>query len=106
MDELISIALRKWRGRASRGLLAGLAPGCYAYFNHSAHVNRGVSCVECHGKVNEMDTVTHMQPLSMILHELATNAAKYGALSVQDGMVDLRWSGSPSAWAPTSPAPR
>jgi hypothetical protein len=28
-------------------------------------VNRGISCVECHGKVNEMDTVTHMQPLSM-----------------------------------------
>ncbi len=37
----------------------------YAYFNHSIHVNRGVSCVECHGKVNEMDTVAHMQPLSM-----------------------------------------
>ncbi|MEY2879556.1 MAG: hypothetical protein RLZZ15_1936 [Verrucomicrobiota bacterium] len=37
----------------------------YAFFNHSVHVNRGVSCVECHGKVNEMDTVTHMQPLSM-----------------------------------------
>lgn len=37
----------------------------YAYFNHAIHVNRGVSCVECHGKVNEMDTVTHMQPLSM-----------------------------------------
>jgi hypothetical protein len=37
----------------------------YAYFNHSIHVNRGVSCVECHGKVNEMDTVTHAQPLSM-----------------------------------------
>jgi len=28
-------------------------------------VNKGISCVECHGKVNEMDTVTHMQPLSM-----------------------------------------
>lgn len=37
----------------------------FAFFNHAAHVNRGVSCVECHGKVNEMDTVTHMQPLSM-----------------------------------------
>ena len=37
----------------------------FAYFNHAAHVNRGVSCVECHGKVNEMDTVTHTQPLSM-----------------------------------------
>lgn len=37
----------------------------YAYFNHAVHVNRGISCVECHGKVNEMDTVTHMQPFSM-----------------------------------------
>ena len=37
----------------------------FAFFNHAIHVNRGISCVECHGKVNEMDTVTHMQPLSM-----------------------------------------
>jgi hypothetical protein len=37
----------------------------YVYFNHSIHVNRGVSCVECHGKVNEMPVVTHMKPLSM-----------------------------------------
>ena len=37
----------------------------FVYFNHAVHVNRGVSCVECHGKVNEMEVVTHMQPLSM-----------------------------------------
>lgn len=37
----------------------------FAYFNHAIHVNRGVSCVECHGKINEMDVVTHAQPLSM-----------------------------------------
>jgi hypothetical protein len=37
----------------------------YAYFNHSVHVNRGVSCVECHGRVDEMTTVRHDQPLSM-----------------------------------------
>src|SRR4051812_4077279 len=37
----------------------------YVYFNHSVHVNRGVSCVSCHGKVNEMDVVYHNQPLSM-----------------------------------------
>ena len=37
----------------------------YAFFNHSIHVNRGVSCVECHGKINEMEVVTHSQSLSM-----------------------------------------
>lgn len=37
----------------------------YVYFNHAIHVNRGVSCVECHGKINEMEVVTHAQPLSM-----------------------------------------
>ena len=37
----------------------------YVYFNHSAHVNRGVSCVSCHGKVNEMAVVYHAEPHSM-----------------------------------------
>lgn len=37
----------------------------YVYFNHSAHVNRGVSCASCHGRVDEMDVVAQAQPLSM-----------------------------------------
>ena len=37
----------------------------YVYFNHSAHVTRGVSCVSCHGRVDQMEQVTHVQPLTM-----------------------------------------
>ncbi|GAB5561132.1 MAG: cytochrome c3 family protein [Synoicihabitans sp.] len=37
----------------------------YVYFDHSVHVNRGVSCVECHGRVDQMEVVTHSKPLSM-----------------------------------------
>jgi two-component sensor histidine kinase len=32
------------------------------------------------------------QTIALILHELATNAAKYGALSVAEGCVEVKWS--------------
>jgi hypothetical protein len=37
----------------------------YVYFNHSAHVRRGVGCVECHGRVDLMEVVEQVAPLSM-----------------------------------------
>lgn len=37
----------------------------YVYFNHAAHVNRGVGCVECHGRVDKMETVWQDKSLSM-----------------------------------------
>jgi hypothetical protein len=37
----------------------------YAYFDHSAHVNRGIGCVSCHGRIDQMEVVTQSQPLSM-----------------------------------------
>ena len=37
----------------------------FVYFNHSVHVNRGISCVECHGQINQMTEVYHAKPLSM-----------------------------------------
>lgn len=37
----------------------------YAYFNHSAHVNRGVGCASCHGRVDKMEEVWQHEPLSM-----------------------------------------
>jgi menaquinone reductase, multiheme cytochrome c subunit len=37
----------------------------YAYFNHSAHVARGVSCVSCHGRIDKMEEVHQVKELSM-----------------------------------------
>jgi len=37
----------------------------YSYFNHSAHVNKGVGCTSCHGQVDQMEVVYQAQPLNM-----------------------------------------
>ena len=37
----------------------------YVYFDHSAHVNRGVSCFSCHGEINKMEKVYHAKSMSM-----------------------------------------
>ena len=37
----------------------------FVYFDHSAHVRRGVGCVECHGRVDTMEVVTQVERLSM-----------------------------------------
>lgn len=37
----------------------------YAYFNHSRHVNSGISCVNCHGRVDQMEVVYQAKRLSM-----------------------------------------
>jgi hypothetical protein len=37
----------------------------YVYFNHSVHVTRGISCVECHGRVDQMEVVAQDKSLTM-----------------------------------------
>ncbi len=39
----------------------------YVFFDHSAHVNNGVGCVSCHGRVDKMgpEGVRQVEPLSM-----------------------------------------
>ncbi len=37
----------------------------FVYFDHSAHVTRGVSCVSCHGRIDTMDKVYQAKELSM-----------------------------------------
>jgi hypothetical protein len=37
----------------------------FAYFNHSAHVNVGVGCESCHGRVDRMEVVFQAESMSM-----------------------------------------
>jgi hypothetical protein len=37
----------------------------FVYFNHSIHVNKGVGCISCHGKVGEMAAIEKATPLTM-----------------------------------------
>lgn len=37
----------------------------YAYFDHAAHVSRGVGCASCHGRIDQMEVVWQSKPLSM-----------------------------------------
>lgn len=37
----------------------------YAYFNHSIHVTKGVPCVSCHGRVDQMPLLTRAKPFQM-----------------------------------------
>jgi Cytochrome c7 and related cytochrome c/Class III cytochrome C family len=37
----------------------------FVYFNHSAHINKGMGCTECHGQINKMEAIWKNKPLTM-----------------------------------------
>lgn len=37
----------------------------FVYFDHSVHVTRGIGCVSCHGRVDDMAAVYQVHPLTM-----------------------------------------
>lgn len=54
----------------------------FVYFDHRAHVNRGVSCQQCHGPVETMDRVRQVRAFAMgdcvNCHREATRAGVAG----------------------------
>jgi two-component sensor histidine kinase len=74
---------QRWQGADMRALIEHeMAP--------FQATGQGPARIALHGPPI-MLTAEQAQPLCMALHELATNAAKYGALSVPEGRLDLRW---------------
>ena len=62
----------------------------YSYFNHSAHINKGVSCVSCHGRVDQMETVFQAKTLSMSFC-LDCHRAPEKHLRPLDQVTNLAW---------------
>jgi hypothetical protein len=63
----------------------------YAYFNHAAHVRAGVGCVTCHGRIDEMEEVMQVQPMSMgWCLDCHRNPAPN--LRPRDQVTNMRWS--------------
>jgi hypothetical protein len=62
----------------------------FVYFNHSVHVDRGISCVECHGQINQMEEVHQVQPLSMTF---CLDCHRHPELKLRplDKITDLNW---------------
>lgn len=37
----------------------------FVYFNHSAHINKGVGCATCHGRIDRMNEIWKAEPMTM-----------------------------------------
>lgn len=62
----------------------------YVYFNHAVHVNRGISCVKCHGQINHMDEVRQDKSLTM---SFCLDCHRHPELNIRptDKVTDLDW---------------
>ncbi len=62
----------------------------YVFFDHSAHVQKGVSCISCHGRIDQMDQVRQARPMTMSnCLECHNNAAT--AIRPLARVTDLGW---------------
>src|SRR5690606_4090543 len=65
----------------------------FAYFNHAVHVQRGIGCVQCHGRVDQMARVEKVESLQMRwCLDCHRNADRFpGGAAVQTASYDAFW---------------
>lgn len=72
----------------------------FVFFNHSAHVNKGVGCQECHGQINEMEVVRQVKPLSMAWC-LECHRSPQEHLRPRDQVTSMTWDVSSTGKSPS-----
>ena len=64
-NEELSVVRDSWEnGNPIEWVRVHMLPD-YAYFNHSIHITAGVGCASCHGRIDQMEKVMQVEPLSM-----------------------------------------
>jgi hypothetical protein len=66
----------------------------FVYFDHSIHLAKGVGCVTCHGRVDQMAAVRQDAPLTMSWC-LDCHRDPAPHLRPKRALADLQWSGPP-----------
>ena len=70
----------------------------FVYFDHAIHVTRGIGCVTCHGKVDEMAAVYQVAPMTMQwCVDCHRNPAPH--LRPRDQITSTSWQPTPAALA-------
>jgi hypothetical protein len=65
-DSVKLAAVRKsWETDESIGWIRVHQIPDHAFFNHSAHLNAGVGCASCHGRIDQMEVVGIVEPIAM-----------------------------------------
>jgi hypothetical protein len=67
----------------------------YVYFNHEIHVNKGIGCASCHGRVDEMPLMYEQNSLQM---EWCLNCHRNPAVNLRptSEIYNMAWSGPSS----------
>jgi hypothetical protein len=74
----------------------------HVYFNHAVHVNKGVGCVTCHGRIDQMQLVRQHGTLLMEwCLDCHRNPDPY--LRPRDEVFNMEWSPSPAEQAELGP---
>ncbi|MBO0719299.1 MAG: cytochrome c3 family protein [Blastocatellia bacterium] len=79
----------------------------FVYFNHSIHVNKGVGCSTCHGRVDQMPLMWNVASLNMEwCLECHRNPANF--IRPKDKITEMEWppSGADSKWNQAVDGPR
>ena len=68
----------------------------YVYFNHQIHVNKGIGCASCHGRVDEMPLMYQQNSLQM---EWCLNCHRNPAVNLRptcSEIYNMAWAGLPA----------